>query len=91
MGREQSVTNWATSLWNPGKKMQTIDCLSDLPVTAVDSIRSANPTNVLIVGPLEGAKLKSSEIDQLKEFVFGGGQVLMLHPENSLISLSLTR
>ncbi len=73
------------SLWNPGK--QSIDCLSDLPVTVVDSIRSANPTNVLIVGSLEGTKLKPSEIGQLKEFVSQGGQVLMLHPENSLISL----
>jgi hypothetical protein len=73
------------ALWNPGK--QPVDYLSDLPVTVVDSIRPANRTNVLIIGSLEGAKLKPSEIDQLKEFVSRGGQVLMLHPEHSLTNL----
>jgi hypothetical protein len=72
------------SYWNPGK--QPADCLSNLPITAVDSIRSANLANVLIIGSLEGVKLEPSEIDQLKEFVSQGGQVLMLHPENSLAS-----
>ena len=74
------------SYWNPGK--QPADCLSDLPITVVDSIRSANPTKVLIVGSLGGTKLEPSEINQLKEFVSQGGQVLMLHPENSLASFS---
>lgn len=72
-------------LWNPGN--QTIDSLHNPPITRVDSISNVKPTDVLIVGPLDGVTLDSSDGEELKDFVAGGGRVLMLHPENSLVSL----
>jgi len=72
-------------LWNPGN--QPMDYLSDLPITTMNSIQSMIPANVLIVGPLSGTVLTPMETSQLKEFISRGGQVLMLHPENSLVSL----
>ncbi|HEY1791220.1 MAG TPA: glycoside hydrolase family 2 TIM barrel-domain containing protein [Verrucomicrobiae bacterium] len=72
-------------LWNPGS--QSIDCLSDLSADRVDSISKATLTNILIVGPLDGITLKSSDAAALKAFVANGGRVLMLHPGNSLSGL----
>ena len=72
-------------LWNPGNR--PMDCLSGLPVTTVDSIQSISPTNVLIVGSLDGITLTPLQTRQLKKFVSHGGRVLMLHPRGMLASL----
>ena len=64
-----------------------MDCLSDLSVANADSIQSVNPTNVLIVGSLSGITITPSQTSQLKTFVSLGGQILMLHPGNSLAAL----
>lgn len=72
-------------LWNPGN--QPMDCLSGLPITAVSSIQSVNPGNVLIIGDLSSNALESSEAGEITNFVARGGQVLMLHPGDSLAGL----
>lgn len=72
-------------LWNPGN--QPTDCLSDLPVTRVDSIESVNPTNTLIIGSLNSVTMTPLETNQLRGFVSEGGCVLMLHPRQSLVGL----
>jgi beta-galactosidase len=72
-------------LWNPGKT--PIDSLSDVLMTAVDSIETVDPKNVLIVGSLDNVILTSLEIDQLKNFVSQGGRILMLHPGKQLTDL----
>lgn len=72
-------------LWNPGK--QSVDGLSDLAVTHVDSVEAVDPANVLIVGDLRQTNLSPSEMQHLAKFVSQGGRVLMLHPGNALPSL----
>lgn len=72
-------------LWNPDNK--PTDCLSDLPITRVDSIESLKQTDFLVIAPLDDTALTPSETSQLKSFVSGGGRVLMLHPKKSLASL----
>lgn len=83
--RNDSNNSTNLFLWNPGN--QPADCLSDLPIAKVDSIESVNPGNILIIGSLDGVTLTPLETNQLKELVSEGGQVLMLHPENSLVGL----
>jgi hypothetical protein len=72
-------------LWNPGG--QSIASLSNLPISPVDSISNVSPTDVLIVGPLDGVTLNVSDARTLKDFVASGGCILMLHPKNSLAGL----
>ena len=72
-------------LWNPGKS--PVESLSRIPFNDIDFPGAANPTNVLIVGDLDGVTLTSSQTNQLKEFLSQGGRVLMLHPERALIKL----
>ncbi|MDB6018224.1 MAG: glycosyl hydrolase family 2 [Pedosphaera sp.] len=72
-------------LWNPGK--QSSNDLFGMPVSVVDSISLANPTNVLIIGSLYGRTLTTTEMQQLHEFVSQGGRVLMLHPGTALTNL----
>lgn len=71
-----------TLLWNPGKR--SIDGLSGVAVTDVDSIASANPANVLLVGDLSDRTMSSSEMEQLTNFVYQGGRVIMFHPSKVL-------
>lgn len=72
-------------LWDPGK--QSGKDLSGIPVSIVDSIGAANLANVLIIGSLHGLTLTTNEMQQLREFVFQGGRVLMLHPGTALTQL----
>ncbi len=89
-----ATTDWAMNgsdkfanilFWNPGRQPMTN--LSDLPINSVDSIQALNPTNLLIVGPLDGVDLKPSDASALKDFLSAGGRVLMIHPQRSLVSL----
>jgi len=73
-------------LWDPGGQDQEMGDLTELPVTTTGSIRSVSPTNIVIVAP-NGAALSPSDANDLKQFVFRGGHVLMIHPENSLVDL----
>jgi hypothetical protein len=72
-------------LWNPGNSSTNI--LSDLPIANIDSIEAVGMTNVLIVGSVDAAGLTESQASQLKDFVFQGGQVLMVHPGKALATL----
>ena len=71
--------------WNLGN--HPTNSLSGLPITAVDSIEAVSPTNVLIIGDLDGVTLTPSEANQIKEFISRGGHVLMLHPGSLLANL----
>jgi hypothetical protein len=82
-----ATTDWANGglnvksnlqLWNPCKS--PVKELSGLPVTVVDSIGTANPTNALIIANRDGAAMTTSEAGQLRNFVSRGGRVLILHP-----------
>jgi beta-galactosidase len=73
-------------LWNPGGQDQEMGDLTELPVTTTGSIQSVNPTNIVVVA-LDGASLNPSDARDLKQFIFQGGRVLMIHPGNSLVNL----
>jgi beta-galactosidase len=75
----------AITLWDPGEHSAAIT--AGLPVTTVNSLADANPTNVLLVGSLAGLHLTPVEMASLREFVSGGGHVLMLHPGANLARL----
>jgi Glycosyl hydrolase 2 galactose-binding domain-like/Glycosyl hydrolases family 2/Glycosyl hydrolases family 2, TIM barrel domain len=72
-------------LWNPGN--HPVQSMSGIPVTDINSVATLNPTNILIVGNLDGAALTPKEARRLKTFVSQGGRVLMLHPEQTLADL----
>jgi len=73
-------------LWNPGGSPMI--SLSGSPIIdRVNSIQGLNPTNLLIIGPLNNIPIKPSEERTLKDFLSAGGRVLMIHPQNSLVSL----
>jgi len=71
--------------WNPGN--QSAEILSGLPITTVDSLDAVAPTNILIVGNLNGVTLTPPQMSQLQAFVSQGGRALMLHPGNALVKL----
>jgi hypothetical protein len=72
-------------LWNPGNASTGI--LSNLPIAVSDSIETVGLTNVLIVGSLDDMALTEPQAGQLKDFVIRGGQVLMIHPGETLATL----
>jgi beta-galactosidase len=78
-------TNSIVQLWDPGKQVGS--SFFGLPVNIVSSISTANPTNTLIVGSLDGVALTTNETDQLRKFVSEGGHMLMLHPGTALVNL----
>jgi beta-galactosidase len=66
---------------------QASEILSGWPGITVTSLEAAAPTNLLIVGDL-GALLASADAaDKLKAFIAQGGNVLLLHPGDSLATL----
>ncbi|HTV60983.1 MAG TPA: hypothetical protein VMH30_00285 [Verrucomicrobiae bacterium] len=75
----------ALFMWNPENRSRP--GLSGIPVNEINAIDTLNPTNVLMVGDLDGAALTSTQANQLKSFVSQGGRVLMLHPGQALVDL----
>ena len=71
--------------WNPSEHF--VESLSDLPITTVDSIETVSPSNVLVIGNLDGVALTPLEISRLRDFISQGGRALMLHPGNLLVNL----
>ena len=77
--------NIKVTLWRAGAS--DFGGLDDIQASSVDSIAKADRKQLLIVGDLTRVSLTTDEINQLREFVSGGGHVLMLHPGKALMSL----
>ena len=73
-------------VWNPGGQDEQTKNLTESPVTITGSIQSISPTNIVVVA-LNGAELNPSDARDLKQFIFQGGRVLIIQPENALVNL----
>jgi hypothetical protein len=87
-----TTTNWTngkfcqndgTILWDPGR--DTSEELSGL--RSISTIGGVATTNVLVVGRLSDYRLTENQIRDLRDFVSGGGRMLMLHPGAALTNL----